>query len=273
MALDQEKPGHRRDQRAVQARPRRGRLPGRAVHAVVHQGAGRGGLDDDRPAEAWSSAPRTTRCWSRSTWPARSSATRATTPPPPRRRRRAVRYSRGGDDAPLDPAHLPAAPAREHAGGVVDLGDQHDLPARRRALEPGGVRGQRLLHRRDGAVRGADRDRRRHGRASRLVPARHGDADGVDPALRAALADRGAVLAVGGRLDAARPRLHLLLRRGRGLAGRRADRDRLHRRAGVGVRRAARSSAGRRCWPARSREGSSPSRPASGCRSCSAAPS
>ena len=135
----------------------------------------------------------------------------------------------------------------QHAGGVADLGDQHDLPARRRALEPGGVRGQRLLHRRDGAVRGADRDRRRHDRAPRLLPARHADADRVDPALRAALAGRGAVLAVGDRLDAARPRLHLLLRRGRGVAGRRAHRDRLHGRAGDGVRPRPDRHAARRC--------------------------
>ena len=136
----------------------------------------------------------------------------------------------------LHPAHLPRAAARQHAGGVADLGDQHDLPARRRALEPRGVRGQRLLHRRDGAVRGADRDRRRHRRPPGLVPARHADADRVDAALRAAVAGRGAVLAVGGRLAPARSRVHVLLRRGRGVAGRRAHRDGLHRRAGVGVR-------------------------------------
>ena len=40
--------------------------------------------------------------------------------------------------------------------------------------------------------------------------------------LRPALAGRGAVLGVGGGLAAARPRLHLLLGRDRGLAGRRA---------------------------------------------------
>ena len=42
--------------------------------------------------------------------------------------------------------------------------------------------------------------------------------------------------AVGGRLAAARPRVHLLLRRGRGVAGRCAHRDRLHGQAGVGLR-------------------------------------
>ena len=133
--------------------------------------------------------------------------------------------------------------------------------------QPRGVRGQRVLHRRDGAVRGADRDRRRHGRPPRVLPARHGDADRVDPALRAALAGRGAVLAVGGRLDPARPRLHLLLRRGRGVARRRAHRDRLHGRARVGLR--ARPDRHRRgdARPARSPAASSPSRPASACRS------
>ena len=66
----------------------------------------------------------------------------------------------------------------------------------------------------------------------------------VDAALRAAVADRGAVLGVGARVDAARPRLHVLLRRGRGVAGRRAARDRLHRRRSSRSSGAARSSAG-----------------------------
>ena len=59
-------------------------------------------------------------------------------------------------------------------------------------------------------------------RPARVVPARDGDADRVDAALRAAVADRGAVLGVGARVDPARARLHVLLRRGRGVARRRA---------------------------------------------------
>ena len=49
-------------------------------------------------------------------------------------------------------------------------------------------------------------------------------------AVRAALADARAVLAVGGRLGAARPGLHVLLRRDRGLAGRRAGATTVRRR-------------------------------------------
>ena len=71
----------------------------------------------------------------------------------------------------------------------------------------------------------------------------------------AALADRGAVLGVGGRLDPARARLHVLLRRRRGVARRRAHRDRLRRRRSTTVfgaradrRRASRCSPAR--WPA-----------------------
>ena len=72
-------------------------------------------------------------------------------------------------------------------------------------------------------------------RASYLLGTRH--ADRVDRPLRAPVADRGAVLGVGGRVDAARARLHVLLRRGRGLAGRRARGDRLYRRPRVGLRK------------------------------------
>ena len=63
-----------------------------------------------------------------------------------------------------------------------------------------------------GAVRGADRDRGRRLRAPAVVPARDGDPGGHHRPLRAALAGRGRLLAVGRRLAAARPGLHLLLR-------------------------------------------------------------
>ncbi len=46
---------------------------------------------------------------------------------------------------------------------------------------------------------------------------------------------------------AARPRVHVLLGRGRGVARRRAHRDRLHRRARVGVRPRPGRDRGRRC--------------------------
>ena len=94
-------------------------------------------------------------------------------------------------------------------------------------------------------------------RASYLLGTR--DAGRVDAALRPALADRGAVLGVGGRLDPARPRLHVLLRRGRGVARRRARRRPASRAS------SSRSSARgqivdgrRRCSSGRSPAGSSP---------------
>ena len=58
------------------------RFPGRAVPGLVRQGAGRGGRLDERPAERGRALQRRTRCWPRSSWPARRSATRGTTPPP-----------------------------------------------------------------------------------------------------------------------------------------------------------------------------------------------
>ena len=55
---------------------------------------------------------------------------------------------------------------------------------------------------------------------------------------------RGAVLGVGDRVGAARARLHVLLRRGRGVARRRADGDRLHGQPRDGVRPRRRSCGG-----------------------------
>ena len=76
--------------------PRRGRLPGRAVHAVVHQGAGRGGLDDDRPAQGRRARQGQPAARPRSTWPARRSARTAATTRPPRPRP-AARSSGSGE--------------------------------------------------------------------------------------------------------------------------------------------------------------------------------
>ena len=71
--------GQRRDQRPLQARARERRLPGRAVPHVVRQGAGRGGLLDDRPARRRRAGQGRPAAWSRSSSPASRSATRATT--------------------------------------------------------------------------------------------------------------------------------------------------------------------------------------------------
>ena len=101
-------------------------------------------------------------------------------------------------------------------------------------------------------LRGPDGRRRRHDRPADLVPARDGDPDRLDRALRAPVAGRGAVLGVGGRVDAARPRVHVLLRRGRSLARRRARRDRLRRRPRVGVREGADRLRDRDARPGRS---------------------
>ena len=70
------------------------------------------------------------------------------------------------------PADLPRAHPVHDAGGVVHLGHQHAVPARRRARQHPGVRGERVLHRRAGPVRGPDRRRRRHAGPAVLVPAR-----------------------------------------------------------------------------------------------------
>src|SRR3984893_5834237 len=66
-------------------------------------------------------------------------------------------HRRRNADARHDPANLPRAVAGQHPGGLTDLGNQHDLPARCGTLEPGGVCGQCLFHCRHGALRGANR--------------------------------------------------------------------------------------------------------------------
>ena len=65
--------GHRADQRPAPDRPRGVRLRLRAVHAVVHQGAGRGGRHDERPAGRCGATSTTSRT-SRSTSPASRTA-------------------------------------------------------------------------------------------------------------------------------------------------------------------------------------------------------
>ena len=75
--------GHRADQHPAPDRPRGVRLRLRAVHAVVHQGAGRGGRHDERPARRGRPATATTSRTSRSTSPA-SRAARDDDPTAPR---------------------------------------------------------------------------------------------------------------------------------------------------------------------------------------------
>ena len=123
---------------------------------------------------------------------------------------------------PPDSAHVSRAAARQHPGRLVHLGHQHPLPAGRWAQQLGGVRGQRLLHGRHGDLRGADRGRGRHVGPADVVSAGHAHAVGLDVPLLPAVGDQRGVLAMGRGLDAARAGVHLLLRRGRGLAGRRA---------------------------------------------------
>ena len=105
-------------------------------------------------------------------------------------------------------------------------------------------------------------------RASYLLGTR--DADRLDPPLRAAVADRGAVLGSGrsSRCCSASASPSSPARSRPGSSTRSpppASAARSRRCSGAG-----RSSAARRCCPARSPEASSPSRPAWACRSCSA---
>ena len=91
--------GRRGDLRAVRARPRDRRLPRRAVHAVVRQGAGRGGRADAGPAQRRRAREARTCCWPRTTSPA-SVPARTTIPPP----RRPPAASNAGQASSSDPA-------------------------------------------------------------------------------------------------------------------------------------------------------------------------
>ena len=79
LALEQERRVSDQIDALAGRRPRGGRLPQRAVHAVVPQGAGRGGRDDVRPAAVVERARATARWTSRTT-------SRASTPAWRRRR-------------------------------------------------------------------------------------------------------------------------------------------------------------------------------------------
>src|SRR5215204_1955463 len=147
------------------------------------------------------------------------------------------------------PPHLLRADGRKHPRRITDLGDQHDLSARRRPDEPGGLCRQRLLHRRNGDLRNPDRYRRRHLGPPHLLPLRSADAGAHNRAVRPALAMAFAVRLVGDRIRVVGARIHLFLRCDRGLAGRCADRDEVRRCPGVrSVPRA--SDLGHRvaCW-------------------------
>ncbi len=107
LALDQERAVTEQISRLAARRPRRGRLPRRAVHAVVPQGAGRGGRADHHAGPGRASAPAPTCSTSRTSWPARS----ARPPPmPPRRRPRAAASSRPAGRGPLRSARSAASP-------------------------------------------------------------------------------------------------------------------------------------------------------------------
>ena len=132
--------GQRTDRRAGEAGTRRGRLPGRAVHAVVHQGAGRGGLDDVGTAEDRRTGKGEPAAWPRSTWPASRSATAAPTrphpaPPAERCRPAPVLAGRQSTDRDGNRGDLPHACARrEHCSrGTEDL-----LPNKRGDHPPNG---------------------------------------------------------------------------------------------------------------------------------------
>src|SRR5437762_64938 len=77
---------------------------------------------------------------------------------------------------------------------VLHLGHQHDLPARRRPEQRGGLRRQRLLHGRPGRVRSADWRRGRHAWPALLLSARCRDAARVHPSLPAHVAGPCAAL-------------------------------------------------------------------------------
>ena len=135
------------------------------------------------------------------------------------------------------PAHVPDAAPRQHARRVVHLGHQHAVPARRRALEPRGVRGERVLHGRDDALRDPDRRRRRHrGAGARRTSSERSPSPASTLLYYFLWAARRALLVVGGRVDPPRARLHVLLGRDRGVARRRAAPRRLRRRSGGGAR-------------------------------------
>ena len=93
LALDQERRVTEADQRARGGRARGRRLHQRAVHAVVHQGAGRGGRDDVRPPARGRARSTTTRWSSRSS--SRASSLRRGRRPQPRPRRAPSELRRG----------------------------------------------------------------------------------------------------------------------------------------------------------------------------------
>ena len=152
----------------------------------------------------------------------------------PFRRGRSLEWP--GDRCSRRPARLPWPDSPDDPGGVVHLGREHALPPRRRAEQRRGLRGERVLQRRPGAIRGADRRRGRHARPPLLIHARRGDPARLDPSLPRHVEHPCAVLGLGDRIGAARARLHVLLGSDRGVAGRRADRHRVQGQPRVGLR-------------------------------------
>ena len=84
--------------------------------------------------------------------------------------RRGLRCDSGAADLGDGSEDLLHPHRRQHPGRVAHLGDQHDLPARRRADQLRGLRRQRVLHRGHGAVRDPDRGRGRLPRPADLLP-------------------------------------------------------------------------------------------------------
>ena len=128
-----------------------------------------------------------------------------------------------------------------HAVRLADLGDQHAVPARRRAR-----RSSRSSWRTPRSPRPWPCSRSRPASwptpaAARLVPALRGDPGRRDARLRRRRRDpRRPAPVLPGRRDP-RPRLHLLLRRGRGVAGGRAEGHRLPSTSSTGSSPAPRS--------------------------------
>ena len=132
--------------------------------------------------------------------------------------------------------HVPRPDPRDDARRVVHLGHQHAVPAQCRPVEHRGLHGERLLHGRPGDLRDPDRRRRRPSRPAVLVHARGGDTARVDAPLPRHVADPRPVHRLGARVDAARTRVHVLLGGDRGVARRRAARDRPPGRSRIGLR-------------------------------------
>ena len=103
-----------------------------------------------------------------------------------------------------------------------------------------------------GDLRGADRRRGRHARAGGRRTCSARPRSSSRPFCTSDVEDPRSVLGLGDVLDAAGARLHLLLRRDRGLAGGRSERHRVPRHPRVGLRQGSDRQRASECSPARS---------------------